>query len=166
VRKANELDEFDRRILALLEEDGRRPTSDIARSVGLSAASVAERIARMSDIGVIQGFGVKIDAGALGCQIAALVRFEPNSYSDAEGVRKAASHPAVRSVYKVLGNWLLIMVVRVRTMAELNAMLLELNEHGKTESSMIVNSELEDLPWFAADDRDPIDILRRKNRGY
>ena len=166
MRKANELDEFDRRILALLEADGRQPTSDIARSIGLSAASVSERIARMTDIGVIQGFRVKIDAGALGHQIAAIVRFEPNSYSDAEGVRKAASHPAVRSCYKVLGNWLLILVVRVSTMAELNGLLLELNEHGKTESSMIVNSELEDLPWFLADDRDPIDVLRRKNRGY
>jgi DNA-binding Lrp family transcriptional regulator len=81
-------------------------------------------------------------------------------------VRKAAGHPAVRACYKVLGNWLLIMVVRVRSMAELNAFLLELNEHGKTESSMIVNSELEGRPWFAPDARDPVDILRRKNRGY
>lgn len=164
--RANKIDDVDRRIIALLETDARQPTSHIAREVGLSAASVADRIARLCDIGVISKFAARLDAGALGLEIAACVKFQPNSTSDAKGVRLAAAHPAVRSCYKVLGDALLILIVRTRTAAELDAFLVELNEHGQTETWLILNSELEERPWFAHDERDPLELLRRKNRGY
>ena len=164
--RGTKLDDVDRRIVAMLEEDARKPTSHIARAVGLSAASVADRIARLCDIGVISKFAAKIDAESLGFEIAACVKFQPNSTSDAKGVRFAASHPSVRSCYKVLGDALLILIVRTRTAAELDSFLVELNEHGQTETWLILNSELEDRPWFARDDRYPLQLLRRKSRAH
>ena len=166
MRRIHSLDEIDQRIIALLEKDARQPTSHIARAVGLSAASVADRIGRMRDTGVIDRFTVKLDAGALGLGTAALVKFQPNSYADANAVRLAATHPAVRSCYKVLGDALLVLLVRVQTAGELDSFLVELSQHGKTETTVIVNSELEQRPWFARDDRDPIEMLKLKNRGY
>jgi len=75
VRRVHDLDTKDRQILALLEQDGRRSSSEIARLTSLSAPTVAERIARLRDIGVIQGFTVKINPAKVGLPISAIIEF-------------------------------------------------------------------------------------------
>lgn len=60
-----ELDETDARILRLLMEDARRSFADIGDRVGLSAPSVSNRIGKLSDLGVINGFTVDIDRSHL-----------------------------------------------------------------------------------------------------
>jgi len=55
------LDDVDREILRLLLEDARRPYSDIADQVDLSAPAVSDRVDRLEEIGVIDGFSVRID---------------------------------------------------------------------------------------------------------
>jgi Lrp/AsnC family transcriptional regulator for asnA, asnC and gidA len=51
---ANGLDEIDRRIIGLLQRDGRRPYGAIADDVGLSEAAVRRRVQRLRDSGVMQ----------------------------------------------------------------------------------------------------------------
>lgn len=165
MRRPYELDAADRQILVLLEEDARRTNSDIARSVGLSPATVGERIARLRDIGVISKFTIKVDPARLGYDVAAVVEFEPNCAYDADGVRIVAGHPAVRSCYKVTGRALLVLVLRVRDSAELNGVLLEFNRFGQTHTSVVLSSELENRGWFADDWGDPMDALQRRTRG-
>jgi len=48
------LDEVDRRIIGLLQRDGRRPYGAIAENVGLSEAAVRRRVQRLRDAGVMQ----------------------------------------------------------------------------------------------------------------
>jgi len=52
------LDEIDKRIIGQLQEDGRRPYTQIAPAVGLSEAAVRQRVQRLVDAGVIQIVGV------------------------------------------------------------------------------------------------------------
>jgi Lrp/AsnC family leucine-responsive transcriptional regulator len=165
MRKQYELDQHDREILALLEEDARRTNSEISRQVGLSPATIGERIARLRDVGVISRFSIKVDPARIGYSVAAIVEFEPNSRYDDDGVRAVAAHPAVRSCYKVTGRALLVLLVRVRDNTELNSALLEFNRHGQTHTSVVLTSELEDRPWFAHDWSNPMEALLRRSRG-
>lgn len=48
------LDDISKRIVELLQEDGRRPYAEIAREVGLSEAAARQRVQRMTESGVIQ----------------------------------------------------------------------------------------------------------------
>ncbi len=48
------LDDISKRIVELLQEDGRRPYAEIAREVGLSEAAARQRVQRMTEAGVIQ----------------------------------------------------------------------------------------------------------------
>jgi Lrp/AsnC family transcriptional regulator for asnA, asnC and gidA len=48
------LDDIDRRIIDQLQEEGRRPYTEIARTVGISEASVRQRVAALTEAGVIQ----------------------------------------------------------------------------------------------------------------
>lgn len=165
MRKQYEPDGYDRQILALLEEDARRTNSDISRLVGLSPATVGERIARLRDVGVISNFTIKIDPARIGYSLAAIVEFEPNSRYDDDGVRAVAEHPAVRSCYKVTGRALLVLVVRVRDSTELNSALLEFNRYGQTHTSVVLSSELEGRPWFYDGWGNPMEALLRRSRG-
>lgn len=63
---AVDLDEWDRKILALLAEDGRMSVTDLARRVGLSKTPCQVRLRRLIDTGVIRGFRAVIDPARLG----------------------------------------------------------------------------------------------------
>ena len=61
-----DLDRLDRRILAVLQEDGRISTVDLAERIGLSATATSERVKRLHRDGYIQGYGARLDAAKLG----------------------------------------------------------------------------------------------------
>jgi Lrp/AsnC family transcriptional regulator for asnA, asnC and gidA len=53
-RRASELDDADKAIIELLQEDGRMPYTRLASSVGLSEAAVRQRVQRLVDDNVVQ----------------------------------------------------------------------------------------------------------------
>src|ERR1700722_577478 len=71
------LDDTDRALLAALAEKPRQPGSGVARLIGLSAPSTAERLRRLETQGVIERFTVQIDPRALGYTLQAIVRVKP-----------------------------------------------------------------------------------------
>lgn len=60
------MDRIDRELLRLLLEDGRATYQELGRSVRLSANTVAERVRRLRDSGVLRGFSAELDLAALG----------------------------------------------------------------------------------------------------
>lgn len=70
---AVELNDGDRKILALLLKDGRIPTSQIADQVGLSRPAVAERIEKLERLGVIRGTTAVVDPIATNRTVTAFV---------------------------------------------------------------------------------------------
>ena len=130
MRRVHDLDAKDREILALLEVDGRRSTSEIARLTSLSAPTVAERIARLRDIGVIQGFTVRINPVKVGLAISAIIEFQPRANNDFEAITTVCQHPAVYACYRVTGPSLLVLMVRLADNAALTTMLQEFSKFG------------------------------------
>ncbi|PSQ10558.1 ArsR family transcriptional regulator [Halobacteriales archaeon QS_5_70_15] len=74
-----DLDETDLEILQLLLSDARRPYSDIADVVGLSAPAVSDRVARLRETGLIQQFTVDIDRSQLRKGVPVLVTLDTAS---------------------------------------------------------------------------------------
>jgi DNA-binding Lrp family transcriptional regulator len=70
------LDDTDREILHLLMEDARRPYSEIADAVDLSAPAVSDRVDRLRDIGLIRRFTLDIDRSLLADGVSVLVTVE------------------------------------------------------------------------------------------
>jgi Lrp/AsnC family transcriptional regulator, leucine-responsive regulatory protein len=60
------LDAVDRRLLALLQRDGRTPVARLAAAVGLSAPPVHERLRRLETAGLIRRYAAVLDAARLG----------------------------------------------------------------------------------------------------
>lgn len=92
-----DLDETDRRILELLADDARRPYSDIADDVGLSAPAVSDRVAALQESGVVERFTVDIDRSQLreGAQVLVELAVPPgdvDTVREAVGSADAAEH--------------------------------------------------------------------------
>ncbi|MEJ6394069.1 AsnC family transcriptional regulator [Gymnodinialimonas sp. 2305UL16-5] len=60
------LDKIDAAILRELCADARIPRAELSRRAGLSAPSVADRVRRLEDVGIITGYGARIDPARLG----------------------------------------------------------------------------------------------------
>lgn len=71
-----DLDETDHKILRLLVSDARRPYSDIADVVGLSAPAVSDRVTRLQEIGVIDRFTLALDRSQLRGGIPVLITLD------------------------------------------------------------------------------------------
>jgi DNA-binding Lrp family transcriptional regulator len=79
----HELDEIDMQILSLLADNARRPFSEIGEEVGLSGPAVSDRVTRLEDAGVLNGFTVDIDRSQIRAGVPVLVDLElsPDSVS-------------------------------------------------------------------------------------
>ena len=67
------IDTIDRRIIDILQVDGRISWKDLGDRVHLAPSSVADRVRRLEQLGVIQGYGVRLDRAALGRTVRAVV---------------------------------------------------------------------------------------------
>lgn len=86
----NELDETDLEILRLLAADARRPYSDVADHVGLSPPAVSDRVRRLEERGVIDGFTLDVDRSQLRAGVPVLVRASCDP-ADGDAVRAAVA---------------------------------------------------------------------------
>lgn len=67
------MDDIDRRLLSLLQADGRASYAELGRGVGLSAPSVHDRVRRLERSGAITGYTAVVEPGLVGLGVTALV---------------------------------------------------------------------------------------------
>jgi Lrp/AsnC family leucine-responsive transcriptional regulator len=77
-----QLDLFDRKIIAALQEDARMPVATIAERTSLSATPVSRRLKRLEDEGLIRGYAPVLDARRLGFALDAYVLVNLDAHSD------------------------------------------------------------------------------------
>jgi DNA-binding Lrp family transcriptional regulator len=137
------MDDIDRKILALLVEDGRRTYDDIGTRVALSAPAVKRRVDRLRRDGVLRTFTAVVDHAALGATTEALVElfFAPGTLLDsvAETLR---AHPEVIEAWSVTGEADAIARVRTRDNADLERLIMDLQRNGhvvRTSSQVILS---------------------------
>jgi Lrp/AsnC family transcriptional regulator, leucine-responsive regulatory protein len=70
-------DDIDQVLITALMEDSRRSLKALANLSGLSSPSVAERLRRLEERGVLKGYTVEIDPKCFGYQLQAIVRIRP-----------------------------------------------------------------------------------------
>lgn len=93
------LDDTDRDILSLLLNDGRRPYSDIAEQVDLSAPAVSERVDRLQELGVVRRFTVSLDQSMLREGIPVLVDLQVQPGHSADVKSSLRSLDAIEHVF-------------------------------------------------------------------
>lgn len=93
------LDRIDRRILACLQENARLTHVELSEQVNLSASQCQRRVRRLEEMGVIQGYGARIDAEAVGLGLTAFVSVSLGKHGENPAARFAQ---AIRGIPEIL----------------------------------------------------------------
>lgn len=75
------LDRFDRKILDLLQQEGRISNQDLAERIGLSASPCLRRVRALEEAGIIAGYRAHLDATSLGLSLMALIHISMDRHT-------------------------------------------------------------------------------------
>ncbi|MCM3487566.1 Lrp/AsnC family transcriptional regulator [Kocuria rosea] len=155
-----QLDEIDTRLLKLLAADGRASLRGLGAQVGLSGPAVADRVTRLSERGVIRGFGVDIDWARLGMPtLAHIALLTDKTREIARIVAELHTIPFVEEVSIVTGSTDLLVRARIADLTDLHRLLVEhiwpIEGIQKVETTLAVATET--VPDFAGNLIDQLD---------
>lgn len=123
-----ELDQTDRKILGILQEEGRISNAALARRIGLTAAPTLERVRRLEREGVITGYAARIDGDAvgMGLTVFASVSLEAHELRAVEDFRAAVTAlPGILECHHLTGEADFLLKVRAADMGSYETFLRE-----------------------------------------
>ena len=137
-----ELDEVDKAILRELLVDARLSFREIARRVGVSTATVANKIRRLEEAGIIKGYTAIIDPEKLGYDVTAVIEIVVSKGKIIEVEEEIAKNPNVQAVYDVTGQSDAIIIARFKNRAELSKFIkrvLSMENVERTITHVVLN---------------------------
>jgi Lrp/AsnC family transcriptional regulator, leucine-responsive regulatory protein len=139
------LDPISWKILAELQADARLSFAEIGRRVGLSTPAAAERVRRLEDSGVIEGYEARLNPARIGLAVAAFIRVRlTGSETLAKKLTAAAGlMPEVLECHRCTGDESFILKVRVQSVDHLQKLIDKLTPFGMTSTSLILSSPVE-----------------------
>jgi DNA-binding Lrp family transcriptional regulator len=112
----DELDDVDRRLLAILQRDCRVPLHEVAELLGIPKSTVHYRVRKLEQSGIVEGYHAKVNAARLGYDYLAVVlvraKYGPKYHEKLGG--KLARISGVSAVYYVLGDIDFIVLIRAK----------------------------------------------------
>ncbi|BBC38210.1 AsnC family transcriptional regulator [Streptomyces graminofaciens] len=139
-------DATDWRILEVLQREGRASFAELARAVSMSASAVTERVRRLEEAGVIQGYAAVVDPERLGLPILAFVRLRyPNgNYRPFHDL--VAVTPEILEAHHVTGDDCFVIKVAARSMRHLEEVSGKIGALGSVTTSVVYSSPLPRRP--------------------
>ena len=141
------MDDVDRTLIAALRVNARATYAELGREVGMSGPSVADRVARLEQAGVITGYHAAVDPAALGLSVAALVGVHLSDTSDQDAVaRGLADLDEIEDCWFVAGDESFVLKVRVPGMPDLEATLSRLRRIrgvSRTRTTVVLSTKWE-----------------------
>lgn len=117
------IDEMDRRILSLLQQDARLPNAEIARRVGMAPSATLERLRKLEERGVILGYECRVDPKKLGLGLTAFIFVRSTDTGEHETGERLKQNPNVLEVHHIAGEDCYLVKVRAADTEDLGRML-------------------------------------------
>ena len=152
-----ELDRIDRKILDLLQRQGRISMTELAERIGLSASPCAERVKRMEREGVITGYHARVNPAALGKNLLVFLEIKLSAKSGDvfDKVKKELLYvPEVMECHLVSGDFDYLVKARLTEMNEYRRLLGEILKRlpASAESrSYVVMEEIKETLYLPVD---------------
>ena len=137
------IDPIDVRILRALCADARMTMARLARMVGLSAPSAAERVRRLEEAGVVRGYGAQINPAALGLPLSAYIRIRPLPGQLRKVAEVLTGLEAIVECDRVTGEDCFIAKAHLRSVEELETVIDKIMPYAMTNTSIIQSSPVE-----------------------
>lgn len=120
------MDDMDRRILDILQQNARTANAEIARRVGMAPSAVLERVRKLEERGVIEGYAARLNPDEVGMGLTAFVFVRAEERAGAVDTgRRLQDIDEVQEVHHVAGEDCYLVKVRTRGTRALGVLLRE-----------------------------------------
>lgn len=138
-----ELDNIDKKIIQILQQNARTPIKDIAKEVFLSSPAVSSRIDRMEKAGIISGYHAQINYLLFGYHIKAFINLEVEPNQKKEFYPFISAIPNVMECNCVTGDYSMLIEVAFQTTVQLDHFINELQHFGRTKTLIVFSTCVE-----------------------
>ncbi|MBX4179252.1 MULTISPECIES: Lrp/AsnC family transcriptional regulator [Streptomyces rochei group] len=133
-------------LLDALQRNGRAGYAELARTVSMSASAVTERVRRMEEAGIIQGYAAVVDPERLGLPILAFVRLRHPTANYKPFHDLVAVTPEILEAHHVTGDDCFVIKVAARSMRHLEEVSGRISALGSVTTSVVYSSPLPRRP--------------------
>lgn len=126
-------------ILRCLQNNARRTNASIAREVGISAPAVAERIRKLEDSGVINGYKTIVNPEAFGYQLRALVTIRAFMGKLKPFLVDVKNWDEVVNCYRITGNENIVMEVVLKDQKNLEKFVDKVIQYGESKTQIVLS---------------------------
>lgn len=141
------LDEIDHQILEIIQKHGRTRRNELADKVGLSLPAVSERLRKLEEAGIIQGYFAKLNHHLLGKDIAAFVLVTVDSSKHYSAfVDHVAAQDGILECHAITGEGTHLLKIRTEDTSSLEKLLAKIQSWTgvtKTTTSIVLSSPKE-----------------------
>jgi len=144
----HKVDDVDRKIIQLLQEDARKSFNKIADSLGIAVGTAYNRVKNLEDSGILKGYTIMLDSGKLGYGLTALILIEAEGRYLPEVETEIAKLDEVICIYDITGDYDIAVVARFKNRNTLNNFIksaLKMPHVTRTVTNVVLNVVKEDF---------------------
>ena len=134
------------KILECLQHNARQSNTDIAKQVGVTSPAVAERIRKMEDAGIIEGYYAKLSYFETGHQLKAIITLRAFMGRLKPFLVKVKTFSEVINCYRITGNENIVMEVVLKDQKHLEHFIDQLITYGETRTQIVLSNVIENNP--------------------
>lgn len=134
-----ELDKKDRLILQALQCDARQSLAALGKQIGLSQPAMSERVRKLEEAGIIEGYSARVNLRAVGRGLQAIVRVRTTHAHIARYVDLFKTMPEVLDVARVTGDDCFVVQCAFAVPEDLERVVDLLAAHGSVTTSLVLS---------------------------
>lgn len=141
MKKEKALDDIDRSIIRILQENAKTSYREIHEELGISIGTIHNRLSKLESNGIIEGYTLKLNNEKLGYKLIFLIRIQIDGKHTAEILSQIKEKPEVCSIFHTTGEQSACLVCRFKEAGDVHNFIRELNEKEyvtKTVSNMVL----------------------------
>lgn len=141
LKKEKILDEIDKNILRILQENARTSYREIQDSLGISIGTIHNRISKLKNSGVVEGYTLRLNNEKLGYKLTFLIRVNVDGKYTEEILKDLKGIPEVCSIFHTTGEQSAALICRFKESEDVHNFIRQLNqkEHiTRTNSNMVL----------------------------
>ncbi|WP_339755257.1 Lrp/AsnC family transcriptional regulator [uncultured Winogradskyella sp.] len=133
------IDSLNWKILKCLQQNARMSNAEIGRRVGVSSPAVSERIKKLEDAEIIQGYTTFVSPFEAGYQLKALITLRAFMGMLKPFLEKVKTYDEVVNCYRITGNENFVMEVVLKNQKHLEIFIDQLISYGETKTQIVLS---------------------------
>lgn len=140
------IDDLNWKILECLQENARESFANIGRKVGLTPPAVAERVKKMEDLEILQGYKAMVSHALTGHQLKAIITLRAFMGKLKPFLATVITFEEVVNCYRITGNENIVMEVVLKDQFHLEKFIDRLIQYGETRTHIILSNVVSNAP--------------------